>query len=964
MNDEESPHAIKITKSDLKTLDADMRKWSDAFLKSQGWSSREKRVAPEGGMRARTPQRDLDRRVATAEDDRKKAEDRLDEIADKLSTKNAALKKLKNDDPEFQKLFEEKEKLETEQRHASEELKRCADEKAHRERLADTLTSVEKNLESELKAARKQTRKLEKAAEDGSDDNGNGDEKEKAVNFKIISKALDGARQNVRNAHENLLKYEKRGEKQIRYFTEISTQEARILDEMLKQAFLTWDAEKSTKSLTAALDIVRAAQAKLATFRAARTGMKIHEEKDCDPEIEAALIEAEAVISPILSLGFRQHHAALISEMKGLEKSANAAKNADEVKGCLEKATAFAERCAKDLDLCKDTEKRMKALEKQIATFRMLAQDLKRPDKHDPADSFDKRLSGLVDPPKLDRWQADLIELEEDVAEALEWRRERAIKAKSIDTDRLELMLERFKDRYDDFFKKKGADGFKMIEDSQTGEDKRAKKDKHIPREALQEIEARLKTAELLLKTQSVEALAQANELLEGIFDFEASLEKDAKLYRIEEMRIKATRDRINTLSGKYAAFKIGERLALDQRVKDFEAVYKSRPPFENEQESVAFLHEGKALEKDVLALYGKYSTFCKEAGKVEKYIKRLNALSKGLNIDGVAVDGYHGDFHAILSKAREAAEERDDASLDKALNLIRNIDDDDDGPAPSTVAEEAKRAADLLVSFRSWGIDPRDFKDGAGDVFEELLVDIRSGQETEEKIKKEKADFDDRMKTATKTLSGIISRLEKLKEDTSEAEGLKSQLDSLKMEMEPDEARNYKEKLKELEGFEGAIERLEKASKALKTFKEASLKDAAESCANSLMGFRAEVEGFSDFIINKEGYDVAKHGIDAKALNRFGRLITKSLPKSEINALKTDAAAYDELDKLTDDARKLRESMLTKVRSMMSVMESFGPVIHFRMRPFADAGAHYATAVRQLPRLEVKILTQKKKSA
>jgi len=915
-----------------KDLPAEITAWIDAFNKARGWRTLSA-PKPDGVRLMKTPEHRFTERHQQATAEVAEAFSELRQIQRKVEAVRAQAEALDPGDARA-RVEVHLERFEDQEANAKAEYQAKRALQQRRALYVQQLSDIESDLRSDLTGTRRQIDALEERVEGQADDPTATMDKDVYRQFQW---AHDGARDNIEHARAQIVEMEKAGDGGvIRSYAAINVTEYKILYGMLEKAMLTF----RLGDVDGATAIIRDTNKKLGEFRAARTEMKIHRELDSfDSRLESELDQIRANIGTMRSGGFaaaadkyETANRVLVAKIQQLHKtspdtvydtfsqtvSGQAIESAQAAGGVRE----YLKYHARIMDQIKS----LRVVGSAAAAAADLHQDAL--ERHVPGENVGTEIYTIKG--RLDAILADLKIL-----------RGVAMRAENIDVEALNGQLAGLKAGYDEMFKHKRDGTIRTQKDSQTQKAKGVKKDRKIPREALDEIELKLLAADQLLASNSVDAVREAQQYLDEVQSFAKSVGEEPDDYKLIASQMKDASERIARMATKYAAYEIARRMDLKARQEKFEGAYRGQSPEMSKDQSNQLFIEAKALKVEVQGLAGLYNQFGNDAKKADKLVANLGKRISEFQIGDVAIEGYHGQFVNQLRDARSTADDRDEASLKTAQKDVTGIIES----LEEQIAVVKKRA----------GAD-RSVLDGAElAVWSALKSDAVAGQLHQNEIAVKQAEFNDKQAALSDKIDGLVKRFKELKLDPTDVEVAKQRIDALKKEMAASD--DYDDALSRLAALDAEAARMDATATEMADFKALGVDKAARQCTDNIRSFTQNVSDFIN-VIKATGDVAAELALSEGDLRDYLKTVSSAIKDSDLTALEANAktlAAATVLDKPT---RQARESALATVRSMMAALQDYAPVLHYRLQPFTAGDPAYYAALKALPRLEIKLLT------
>jgi hypothetical protein len=603
---------------------------------------------------------------------------------------------------------------------------------------------------------------------------------------------------------------------------------------------------------------------------------------------------------------------------------------------------AHAETCETDFGKVNKFGKTGEAFFKIVGELRALGFDRR-------ADDYDKIWNSRKPGTDVDddlKWAAGVLG---DLQDTFERRRKRALRHENIDPVALGQQLAKIRQDYEGMFKHDRDGNRKTIKDSQTRDDKGVKKDSRIPREALDEIQMKLMVADMLLQSNSVEAMKQASDYLDSIAEFQTNVSEDSKRYETAKSGLGKVRDRLSQMDKRYNSYKGAERLSLKLDADSFEERYKGQSPDMNLEQAGDLVRRGNELKAEVQSLKSRHEQFTKSAKKLSKRLDELGTLFKSNDYSrgGVDVTGYYGDLRKKLGEAQTKADQFDDDGLRDAMQML--------------VDTESTFDRWREVVKKRFDVGPDKLRGDDLDDWYEIRSDAVSGQKSKNEEVELGTTFKERHPVILGRAKKAAEDFESLKLDPTDAKMAVLEIETLakQMKSKPDFSRG----LSDLDRHEKAIEAVEQTVKDIEGFKAKPIGEAAVQTVAQVNAFLDFANGFDTIVKNvpdlgpKDPPDNDPVDVDAAQLRKFLDLVADAVPQGVLTDLVDHAKAFGRQKLLTQEARGQREKALIALRQIVGHLESSAPVIQFRKQTFVPDST-LTTALSALSRLEVKLLT------
>ncbi|QDY70782.1 hypothetical protein [Qingshengfaniella alkalisoli] len=925
------------------TIDDAIQSWVDKFNKIQGWKSIE---APQSkdGKRYHSPLHRFEEATSKAQADALEATKAKRKAAEKVKKLEKLIAKL----PDGDKKHQAEEALEQAQERladATASLSTATAEIVRSTRVLRQLTEVEKDLDEDLKKVSERIASLQDALgkQNGAPLSGMSKE-DKELEFKIVQQMRDGVARNIDRARDETFKINKNvdGQEIERRYAVICSEEYKILHAMLDEAMLMC----LTSDIEGAKAAIHSTSDQLALFRTARTGARIIEQSDnFDSRLSNPLGAVSSTVGSLRHDGFTTTADELeaeahriragIKQVQSLSADTLVERFGDEV-------TQLAKRAERQIERARECKTLITQIDPALRTLRVM-------DANDQADGFDSDYSAAMQERTPLQRRSRLEKLAKNTEIAIKEVRASQTSDAKIDTKALQQKLLTLQIAYADLFKTDRKGNVRMQKDSQTRELKGVKKDSKIPREAIDEIEMKLRAAQQLLETDSIDALKTAQDYLASIETYETSVTENSDQFKQAAETLKTLKDKIAGLKSKYGAYEPSRTLELEREVEQFEVKYKAMDPKVARRISSTLYQRMAELKADIRKCAAKYKEVEKSAKKVDGKLKSLSKVMQNFTIDDLKLSGYYGKYVAELAQARSTAEERDLRSLNRADTQILDL--------RTTVDTAISTAQKRLFEGSRDKLDGQELQ-----VWTALKSDAVDGQNKQTELEQKKKEFEAKYKTVKARFKTIQKNYKNLKLDTSDVDLAVQEISSL--EAETKASKEYAGALKRLEELEKDADNYEITSAEMDRFKKLAIDAAATECVTKIRNFRNKVETFDGEIkkigkideieLDDQGTVMSENDVKAYLASVAAFIHADDLTRLETNAKKMD----EELEKKGGDPRKPREAALGAVRNLMRALNVGGPLAHFRQQPFTSGNPDLDAAVASLPRLEIKLLT------
>lgn len=926
-----------MTKTPNLELDTPITDWISAFNRARGWKSlRGKNESrPDAKNLRSSPKQQLKEDRAFALDGDRSAHLR-NVIADQESRLQALDDAIANPaaDADIDALTLEREELSNEHNADKADLAIVDRVDAH----VAQLRAVEGHLRGDLRDVRREINRLEteEPAVDAADL-----DQDLLAQFRQKHVMVQG---NIERARAEVMKITSVSNGKTLSYAIINGTEYKILFGMLEQAILI----VGTGDLAAAIDRVDETQAQLNTFRTARTGASAIDAPVSEyGDLDGPMSEVEAQISLLSDKGMVTAAEQFEFRLEALSVAIKRAVATD--------APDLRDTFLKDVtDLGKEvTEARNQTLEvlqiwadvrTDIATFRANGHRI-RPE----------RCQRMLDEGiRLAEVQAHMPRVLDDARELAQYVRARLDRSKEQDLQRANLepadmqnALTALDDRFNDFFKKKRNGEIATQKDTKSGEQKGKKKNRDLPRGALEEIELQMLAARQLIESDSVDALKTADEYLTGVSNFITAIENDPKIYVHLADEFTRVEKKIAKTKKLYPLYEPGRLLDFTAELDALRANHLTRAQESVTRDTDDLRERVLTFRAEMRELQTLKRALAKQADGVDKIIGSIGDRLKKDQAGFVLFDGYYGPEIARMATIRDQIAERSPASLKEAAAGLIEINGNLGWLL--TLLEKKKAGRDL---------------DQAESEHVEALVSVaRSGQLDHDANEAKKKDFNSGISELTKVLSSTKNTLEDLKGDPSEISGLEAERDGLDAETKKSGA--YIDGLAKLEGLNSRANQIADDARKASEILDGDLATAARNCVQAVDLFTLKLGTFVEDVIEPAGETDGRNQLelppfDAASINSFFTKLQGSLQKVNTAEMSRQSARVADRSETLPDRKIARKTALQELRKLMALFDSFAPMQHFRRHPFAngEAADRLVSARQALPRLEMRLLT------
>lgn len=741
--------------------------------------------------------------------------------------------------------------------------------------------------------------------------------------FLILQQMRDGVAKDIEKALSEVFTMIKvaGGTRTERKYATICPEEYKILHAMLDEAMLIY----LTGDPQAAMKAIVATREQMFLYRSARTGGIIIEQQEAafDPRLSGPLGAIDGQISWLRFVGLTAAADELEAESIRLRRAIiETQNNAPETVYAthLEEVEAHqvvVEAKVKDAKTCVD-------LTEDIHRCGKTLRAMEAPAK---ADALEGDLRGLDNDPYLGvrRLMLQGI-LRQGEAEIRLLRRAQAA-AENVDISALTGQLQTLRASYDAAVKKKN---------------------KSIPKEALEEIEMKLSAAQQLIESESVDALRLAKEYLDAVGAYEGSVTQNAKVFDDIIATLKRVNKKLARLQSKYGAYEANRTVSLKSRVEKFEGSYKSKNPVEAHRALEAMWDEAGVLKADVRRCKATYDACAKAAKAVQGQIDALSKLMAKNPIHGVKISGYFGAFVSDLAEARRIADERDEVSLERAGEMLAQLQIDLD------------EAVGLAAKFNK-SKSSNAMSGGEKGAWIKLRQDTVRGQQKEEAREAQQKLFETEYTAVKALFTKLVKAFTLSNMDASDLEIALHEIAGLKAQTKA--SGDYEEPLKRLAELKQDASRHTATVADMASFKKLDVEKAAADCASKLRAFTRAVMGLEGEIdkVGDVGDLLSSDGntrISSAEVKSYLQTVAGFVRDTDLAALETNGKLMQQALDAGDNPRPPREAALSALRSLTGALQGNGPLAHYRKQPFTGGNPELEVAMAALPRLEIKLLT------
>ena len=938
------------------TLDVKLDDWIEKFNTAKGWKRLKAPKPSKLGLR------DPEEKFRSSGEER--FERKLDALGDpvdlqqKIDTSKQSkvaleLRKVQeNDADEKLKIDNDIEKLDQDIQDKEAELKLIG----MLDKMLKTVQKVEATLPEDLKRQQDRLLELELELEQSTFKISSYTETEDGKNeIAGFIKLHDGVAQNIENARQDVMSVVETGSNGVpvtRNYAAINSKEYKILFGILEEAMLQFRMGKLDDARAA----VQKAQDQMWVFRSARTGAEaITPPERFGGDIDKELMLAESAIFSLRAKGYvpaaDKHQTALDDLVLKLRGAVNS--NAtDIVEKFLGEAEALSEACAIDQDHTRQIAKFLSKANQDIQAMQANGHEV-HPER------VAKRIRDFVAGADLQKAHETAEGIADYAGEQLERTKARDLKKRDIDPVALEQDFNALTTRFGKMFKHEKDGSIRMITDTKSGEKKGVKKNDDLPRETLEEIDLRIKAAEQLMKSDSVDALALAEIYVGNVGIFLDNIENHPKIYAGFADRLKELTKKMSGIEKDYPLYEVAKRADLKFNFEKVKKDYMTKPQAEVVKKLDETQEAFTAFRKEVSGLRSTKRSLAKLADSIEKTIDEVGSvLKKDYEINSAPTveeskfSGYYGPFRSDLESARAQIAQRTGDTLGAATTALADL------------KKKVDRGLALLKDYKSKRdkLSPQDILDA-----KDVMIEAGRGQQKHNADEKDKPTFLKAIEELERQ-SGLVEGMQKkLRSDPSTREALDSEISGIKDEIKASGA--YVEGLERLKPISARMARLLVAASNATEIVDSTLPEAAVKTVKSVNEFMAGVKVFYDKVIhpaatvttdNGTSNEIDDGAFDEAKIKAYLNSIIAAIPQKALDEL-ADATAQTANKDLAETARRAaRKTALAAVRALTAVLEDFKPTAHFRLHSFADVNAvtSYNAARHALPRLEMRLLT------
>ncbi|MDF3415878.1 hypothetical protein HKX54_15525 [Sulfitobacter sp. M57] len=923
-----------MSKSPNLVLDTPVSEWIAAFNRARGWKSLRGRNTsrPDAENLRASPKRQLQEDRAFALDGDRSAllRDVIAQQEDRLDALDAAIANPPAD-ADIDALQQEREDLAIVQASDKADLAIVERVDAH----VAQLRAVEGHLRQDVADVREEIRRLE--AQGGAVPLEDLDQ-DLLAQFRQQHVMVQG---NIERARAEVMKITSVSDGKTLSYAIINGAEYKILFGMLEQAILI----VGTGDLAAAIDRVAQTQTQLNTYRTARTGATaldtpVSEHGDLDGpmgEVASQISLLRGKGMPTVAEQFEYRHEALSATIQNAIAT-NAPDLRDtylkQVTDLGQEVTAAHNQALQVVQIWADTRT-------DIATLRANGHRV-RPER------CQRKLDECM---RLAEVQAHMPQVLEDAREVAEYVRARLDKAKEQDLRRsnlkpaeMQVELAVLEDKFHDFFKTNSAGEIITQKDTKSGEQKGKKKNRDLPRGALEEIELQMLAARQLIESDSVDALKTADEYLAGVATFIRTIEENPDIYVTLSEGFTRVEKSIAKTKKLFPLYEPGRLLDFTTELGALRANHLTQPQETVTQDTDDLHNRVMTFRAEMLELQTLKRSLAKQADAVDQIIESIGKRLKKDQTGFVQFDGYYGPEVARMSTIRDQIAERSPASLKQAAAALIQINGNL-GWLLSILKKQ--KAGETLEAVEAEHV-------------EALLSVARSGQLDHDANEAKKEEF----KSGISELTTLLDETkDALKGDQSEITRLEAERDGLKAETK--KTGGYIDGLAKLQGLNSRAAQLAADVRKANAIMDGDLTTAARNCAHETELFSIKLGTFVEDVIEPAGAtdggnQLDQPPLDANSINGFFTNLQGSLQQVNLAEMSRQAARVADRSETISDRKIARKTALQELRKLMALFDSFAPMQHFRSHPFATAEAsdQMVSARKALPLLEMRLLT------
>lgn len=631
-------------------------------------------------------------------------------------------------------------------------------------------------------------------------------------------------------------------------------------------------------------------------------------------------------------------------------------------------ADELKQKSAKALETANKINKVVEDIVRDLGTIRGNGYDTE-------AQRLENRLKSLKLDQDLDLALRDAEQLAKEVFSELKETRAKELRKENVDPEELRQDMKGLLEDYKNLFERNDLTGkIVAIKDSGTGELKGKKKNAKLPREAIEELELRLRAAGQLAFSGSVDAAKLSVEYIDELKQFMKTLDTEPGVFEHLEKLIQKREKRLADIAKKWPLYEIPIRKGLEDEVKAVRDKYVVTLPAKTRKTLTGVEdEEGAKKAKDVggidkqigqyeqlaMRLQAKKRRLAKQADATGKKIEWLGGmLKKHFSNLMCKFEGNHGtqakQIEEILSLIARRTELSLNQAHDKWIALELEVD--------RLVKIMNEKFAEHKI--RKDEVKSTVLEKGDYEALDAFIADARDGQLERNMHLQLKDRFEKLEKKLEKGSESLGKDMKKAKMDPSEADAILEQVKSLKSEMKASE--KYADGVLKLDDLEVRYENLKTDYEVAQDITSCKkLVDAADKVKSRAEALQTYLGEFYAKKIVPAGVEKDTNQLDTiyksekKMIESFMDTLAKAIPASVLKSLHDEAIKVDD-KKLDKSKRKLaRKNALAAVRRMMAVLEGFPPMDHFRTQTFEKAGKEVSGLKQALPRLEIQLLTR-----
>jgi hypothetical protein len=946
------------TKTRHTVPDVKIEDWIEKFNKAKGWDS----------YKVPTPKpvdwRDENQKFMSLGEDY--FERRLDTLGDADDLKNEieeAKKKQSALQLELAQATTEDEikRIEGELQKLGDTLKAKAHELSTVERLEGSLKTVkalEDTLSDDLKATGKRLQELEERI-DNTDKLPKipvkGDKGYEAAQQYIHFH--DSVAQNIENYRQEVIPLtttDKNGIPVTRNYAGVNSDEYRILFGMLEESRLLFKLGEVGEANTKVRETLERAN----EYRAARTGqVKPKSVETFGKGLDDELVVARGMLQTMRDLGYgaaADHYQGLHDKLVQNARTALNTAPEDLTGKLLNEATLLSAEIGKQLDYGRTAQTLLAEAMRNVESMRVNGHS-DRPQRI--VDMIGKLIPGA----DLMLMRGEAQTIFDKSRELLDRTKQRDLEKLKVDPEALKKDFDRASERFDKLFKHDDDGNVKTQKDTKTGLLKGIKKNKDLPREALEELELRLQAAEQLLESDSVTALQIADTYVGNVNIFLDNIDQNPQWYAEFAEKMRIMKSYFNGVEKDFALYEVSKRADLKAEMEKLGKEYLTGSRYTVNEKYLALMQKMrdyetacKELRIEKNTLVGTANTIEKRLDEIGKVLKdKLTMSDPGLAEGENGFTGYHGRYRTDLEEARAKIEGRTAETLKQANTQLFKLYGE-----VTLMLDSIKRHAKMEKTGKG-EVSSEDYVRA-----KELINDATNGQKSKNANEAAKGTYELAVAELEKQAEIVEANIKKLRADPSGIDALTDELDALKKEVKAD--ANYLDALERMKEMSGRMARLLLDTSSSAEIVDATLGKAAELVVGHIAAFEAGVKEFYDKTIVPAAVDdkgnslIDDTAFKEKPLKDFLASLVAALPQAALKELPGAAAIVADGGRGKSERKAARKTALAAVRATMAVLDGFKPVAHFRMHPFPNVNAITALNAARLglPRLEMRLLT------